>query len=162
MAYSSGKSKASTHKHWSNRSFVFLREKMNGNVLLDMLENYSFFHSLMDLLTSPSNSSQRLLGCDAVYCCGKIPTFGTELLPPFTSLSRWRQRGPPKRWYPWLHNREELDFNLHRRENHYRASCSKMVPLHISATLCGSHWMSSFRVCVWLEGYRFPPLKVTS
>jgi len=35
-------------------------------------------------------SSQGILGCDAVQCCDRIPTF---------EVCRWRQHGPLKHWY---------------------------------------------------------------
>jgi len=37
-------------------------------------------------------SRSGLLGCDAVWCCGRVPTF--------FSPWRWRQPGYPKCWYP--------------------------------------------------------------
>jgi hypothetical protein len=44
-------------------------------------------------------SSPGLLGCDAVSCCGKIPTLQRSMLPP-SSPWRWMQHEPLKRWYP--------------------------------------------------------------
>jgi hypothetical protein len=46
------------------------------------------------------NESPGLLGCVAVYCCGRIPTLRRIILPPSSGWRRWRQESTPKRWYP--------------------------------------------------------------
>jgi len=38
----------------------------------------------------------RILGFDTVQSWGRIPTFQGSIMPPW----RWKQHGPPKRWYP--------------------------------------------------------------
>jgi hypothetical protein len=40
--------------------------------------------------TSPSDSCRGLLACGAVWCCGRIPTFHTSMLPPPSDTSSWR------------------------------------------------------------------------
>jgi hypothetical protein len=40
-------------------------------------------------------SCRGILGCDAVYFCGRVPTFGKTM-----STGRQKQNGSPKRCYP--------------------------------------------------------------
>jgi hypothetical protein len=44
-------------------------------------------------------STQGLLGCEAMLCCGRIQIFQSSMLPP-SSPWIWRQHGTMKCWYP--------------------------------------------------------------
>jgi len=82
--------------------------------------NYNFWwvQAILTVFKKQLKSSSRnILGCDAVQCCGRIPTFQRSMhwnfgiLPKHCTASqsrkprieslpwRWRQHGPLKRWY---------------------------------------------------------------
>jgi hypothetical protein len=71
-------------------------------------------------------SSQGLLGCDAVYYCGRIPTFRRALMPPssgFLGLTLKMEAAKSYETSVSYHNTtlrhepEDLDLNLYGREN---------------------------------------------
>jgi hypothetical protein len=94
------------------------------------------------LSPSSEDSSRGLLGCDDVYCCGRIPTFQRSMLPPSSEDSSRGFLGCDAVWCcgriptfqriqeAWTsetlmsehkttrrHNLEYLELNIYRREN---------------------------------------------
>jgi hypothetical protein len=86
-------------------------------------------------------SSRGLLNCDAVYCCGRVPTFqGVHAAFIFRVKWRWRHHGPPETSVSYhvtkrRHNSEDLDLKLHSCERLHKSLISLLKLIHFSFSL---------------------------
>jgi len=64
------------------------------NLLSPRITSSQFSSTSREIYHGDRDSSRGILGCDAVWWCGRVTTFRKTIVPPYSGCI-WKQYGPP-------------------------------------------------------------------